>query len=142
MLGDIAGASVLDLFAGTGALGMEALSRGAAEAVLVDAQTKVAKRNVQALGIEDRVAVVKSDALSYLQRESRAFDLILCDPPYRLADRLAPDLDKLLPPRLATHGRLVMESAARDSVELTLPVLTERRYGDTLIRIHSGKGDA
>ncbi|MGH2985461.1 MAG: hypothetical protein ACRDLO_02095, partial [Solirubrobacterales bacterium] len=63
-----------------------------------------------------------------------------CDPPYRLADRLAPQLSELLPPRLARHGRLAVESSARSPLELDLPkmpLVAERRIGEALIRVWS-----
>ena len=142
ILGEVRGASVLDLFCGTGALGIEALSRGAARATMVDTGVSLARRNVRELGLAGRAEVVRSDALRYLRRSRRRFDLIFCDPPYRLADRLEGELDSLIPGRLAEGGRLICESAARRPLELSLPLLAERRYGDTLIRIHQrGPGD-
>ena len=138
ILGDVSGARVLDLYCGTGALAIEAVSRGAATADLVDRSPGPAQRNDGVLGIEDRCTVVYADAIEHLRRARSRFDLIFCDPPYRLADRLATQLQDLIPPRLAEDGRLITESAARDPLELELPLLTERRYGDTLIRVHSG----
>jgi 16S rRNA (guanine966-N2)-methyltransferase len=136
ILGEIGEARVLDLFCGTAALGIEALSRGAAQATLVDTHVALARQNVRELGLEDRVRVVCGDALRFLRRSRQAFDLILCDPPYRLADRLEGELDSLIPARLAAGGRLVTESARRRPLALELPLLSERRYGDTVIRIH------
>jgi 16S rRNA (guanine966-N2)-methyltransferase len=137
ILGELGDASVLDLFCGTGALGIEAISRGAGRATLVDSDVSLARRNVRELGLARRADVVRSDALRYLRRSRRRFDLIFCDPPYRLADGLEGELDSLIPGRLAEGGRLICESAARDPLELSLPLLVERRYGDTLITIHS-----
>jgi 16S rRNA (guanine966-N2)-methyltransferase len=137
MLGEIDGAGVLDLFCGTGALAIESLSRGAADAVLVDIRTSLARRNVAKLGLGTRCEVVRSDALRYLRRTRRRFDLIFCDPPYRLADRLEGELDLLVGGRLARGGRLIAETAARRPLALGLPVLAERRYGETMIRIHA-----
>jgi 16S rRNA (guanine966-N2)-methyltransferase len=137
ILGDVESASVLDLFCGTGALGIEALSRGAARAILVDSQPSLARQNVSALGIEDRCQVVRGDALAYLRRARRRFDLIFCDPPYRLADRLGRELERLAPARLGEGGRLICESDTRQPIEISLPLLDERRYGDTMVRIHS-----
>jgi 16S rRNA (guanine966-N2)-methyltransferase len=139
ILGDVGGATVLDLFCGTGALGIEALSRGAERAILVDTHVALARRNLRELGLERRAEVVRSDALRYLGRSRRRFGLIFCDPPYRLADRLEGELDSLIPARLAEGGRLICESAARHPMELSLPLLAERRYGDTLIRIHASE---
>lgn len=136
VLGDVSGLRVLDLFCGTGALGIEAVSRGAAGAVLVDSKPDLARRNVSALGLEGRCEVVRADALRYLERGEERFELILCDPPYGFAPRLGPELDRLLPERLAGEGRVVVESAAREPLELELPVLRQRDYGEALIRIH------
>lgn len=138
ILGDVEGATVLDLFCGTGALGIEALSRGAASAVLVDSSIGPAHRNVAALGLEGRAELVRSDALEFLRRDPRRFDLILCDPPYRLARRIGPDLDQLLPPRLADGGRIVAECSADEPLELAAEPQRERRYGDTLLRVWQG----
>jgi 16S rRNA (guanine(966)-N(2))-methyltransferase RsmD len=138
--GHLDGLSVLDLYCGTGALGIEAVSRGADSAVLVDKAPALAKRNVTELGIANRCEVVRGDAIRYVERSERRFGLILCDPPYRLADRLEPLLSEHLPPRLARFGRLVVESSARRPLELELPKLSavaERRIGEALIRIYS-----
>ncbi len=138
ILAEVEGATVLDLFCGTAALGIEALSRGAAKATLVDTDISLAARNVRELGLERRAEVVRSDALRYLKRSRRRFDLIFCDPPYRLADRLEGELDSLIPGRLAERGRMVTESAHRRPLRLSLPLLSERRYGETVIQIHAG----
>jgi 16S rRNA (guanine966-N2)-methyltransferase len=140
ILGDVGGARVLDLYCGTGALAIEAISRGAESAVLVDKTLRTARRNVEALEIENRCKVVRADAILYLKREQDRFDLVFCDPPYKLADRLGPELDKLLPERLAKGGRVIVESDVRQQLELGLPVQVERRYGDTLIRVHGEAG--
>jgi 16S rRNA (guanine966-N2)-methyltransferase len=136
ILGDVRGAEVLDLFCGTGALAIEALSRGATHATLVDTRTSLARRNAGALELGDRCEIVRSDAIRYLRGTGARFDLVFCDPPYRLADRLRGELDSLIPERLAEGGRLITESAARRPLELRLGLLDERRYGDTLIRVH------
>jgi 16S rRNA (guanine966-N2)-methyltransferase len=138
--GHLDGLSVLDLYCGTGALAIEAISRGADSAVLVDKAPALAKRNVTELGIANRCEVIRGDAIRYLERSERRFGLIFCDPPYRLADRLEPLLEEHLPPRLARFGRLVVESSARRPLELELPKLSavaERRIGEALIRIYS-----
>jgi 16S rRNA (guanine966-N2)-methyltransferase len=135
MLGEITGSRVLDLFCGTGALGIEAVSRGATSAVLVDSDPKLARRNVDSLGLEDRCEVVRSDALGYLAGAEERFDLVLCDPPYAMGDRIAADLGGLTLPQLAEGGRLVVESAAREPVDLDLRRVAERRFGEALIRI-------
>ena len=136
ILGDVEGAQVLDLYCGTGALGIEAVSRGAAAATLVDTHTQLAGRNVTELGLPERCEIVRSDALAYLRRTRRRFDLVFCDPPYRLADRLEGELDSLIRKRLAPEGRLIVEGAARRPPRLSLPVVIERRYGDTLVTVY------
>jgi 16S rRNA (guanine966-N2)-methyltransferase len=144
MLGDLTGASVLDLFAGSGALGIEALSRGAARAVFVEKDRRalaVLHENLQALGLAEDVAEVRhSDALRVLKdapSSGDTYDLVLLDPPYRLAPELGGKLGDGLPAVLARGARVVSESDRRSPLELDLPITHERRYGDTLIRIHS-----
>lgn len=139
ILGDVTGLEALDLFSGTGAMAIEALSRGARRAVLVDTHTAPAERNVEALDLAERTEIVRADARAYLRRSRERFDLIFCDPPYRLADRLGPELDKLIPTHLARGGRVIVESAARRPLELDLPIVRERVYGETLIRVHTGE---
>jgi 16S rRNA (guanine966-N2)-methyltransferase len=132
----VRGANVLDLFCGTGALGIEALSRGAARGTFVDRDPRLARRNVADLGLSDRAEVARADAMRFLRRVNGGFDLILCDPPYNIADRLEGDLDSLVPSRLSKGGRLIIESSARRPLEIgSLPLTLERRYGDSLIRI-------
>ncbi len=142
ILGGVSEARVLDPFCGTGALAIEALSRGAAEATLVDRRPAAARRNVEELGLGERAAVVRADACRFLRRaEPASYDLVLCDPPYRLADRLAADLVQLIPPVLAPGGRVMSESSPNRPLGFTLPLITERNYGDTLIRIHGASDE-
>ena len=137
ILGDLSGADVLDLFCGTGALGIEALSRGARHVVLVDDDTSPAQANVDALGISQRVDLVRRDAFEYLASAEAQFDLILCDPPYTLAARVAGDLQELVPSRLREGGRLVTESPSRTPMELNLKLDEDRTYGEASLRIWS-----
>jgi 16S rRNA (guanine966-N2)-methyltransferase len=137
ILGDVSDLLVLDLFCGTGALAIEAISRGADSAVLVDRKPALAKRNVEALGIANRCELVRSDAIRYLERGDRRFGLICCDPPYRLADRVEPALAEHLPRHLARHGRVAVECSIRRPLELDLPLVAERRIGEALIRVWS-----
>jgi 16S rRNA (guanine966-N2)-methyltransferase len=137
MLGDVSGARVLDLYAGSGALGIEALSRGAHSAVFVERDPRavaVIERNLVSLGLEERV--VRQDAVRFLRRAEGIFDLVFCDPPYDAASRLAGPLAEHLPARTAEGARIVTESDKRTPLELPLPLLTERTYGDTRIAIH------
>ena len=141
MLGAVEDERVLDLFAGSGALGIEALSRGAAEATFVDsdvAAVAAIRENLERLGIE-QAHVVRADAVRFLRKSARRgqeWDLAFCDPPYRLAHRLGRDLEALFPPVLGEGARIVCESSARQPLQLGLPLVTERRYGDTLICIY------
>jgi 16S rRNA (guanine966-N2)-methyltransferase len=146
MLGEIAGARVLDLFAGTGALGIEALSRGAASAVFVEregAAAAVLRENLEALGIGSGQAELRrADALVALRTASaraETYDLVFIDPPYGQAASLGPRLAALLPELLAPGGRAVAESDRREPLALGLPVEAERRYGDTSITIHRNR---
>jgi 16S rRNA (guanine966-N2)-methyltransferase len=137
MLGDMSGLRVLDLFAGSGALGIEALSRGAESAVFVERDARsaaVIERNLASLGLDERV--VTQDAMRFLARAEGMFDLVLCDPPYDSASRLAGPLAERLPAITVEGGRIVTESDKRMPLELPLPLLTERTYGDTRIAIH------
>jgi 16S rRNA (guanine966-N2)-methyltransferase len=138
MLGDVEGDRVLDLFAGSGALGIEALSRGAASAVLVEQDRRVVdviRANLEP--IEDADArVVQAEALAWLRRAEGDFDLVFLDPPYSSARTLAGPLHRALPAHLSPNARIVTESDKRDPLVLALPLLTERTYGDTRIAVH------
>jgi 16S rRNA (guanine966-N2)-methyltransferase len=139
----VRGARVIDLFAGSGALGIEALSRGAAEATFVDsspAAVRALRANLDALGATAEVR--RQDAVRHLGAASaaaRQYDLVFLDPPYRLAGRLGGELSAILPAVLAPGAAVIAESDRRDPLDLDLPLLDERRYGDTLIRIHGPK---
>ena len=130
-LGDVAGARVLDLYCGTGALAIEALSRGAAEAVLVDRDTRPALGNVERLGLGERVELVRADAGRWLaSAEPDRFDLVFVDAPYRIADRVGQELNTHLPRLLAAGGRAIVESGARRPLRIdSLETLRQRRYG-------------
>jgi 16S rRNA (guanine966-N2)-methyltransferase len=144
-LGPVGGARVLDLFAGSGALAIEALSRGAQHAVLVERDRRAAaviRRNLGDLGLGGEEAELRvRDALRALQDASAAaetYDLVFIDPPYRLAAGLGPDLAAALEPVLASGARVVGESDRRAPLDLPgLGTTFERRYGDTLLRIHT-----
>ena len=130
------GARVLDLYAGSGALGIEAASRGAAHVTLVDSgrdAADVCRRNVAALGLGDRVVVAAEKADRFVQRPA-TWDLVLVDPPYDVTED---DLAAVLAPlALSAHGVLVVERARR-SPEPTWPDgmvrLDRRAYGDTVM---------
>jgi 16S rRNA (guanine966-N2)-methyltransferase len=142
ILASVEGDRVLDLFAGSGALGFESLSRGAAEAILIDNSAdaiQVIGHNAATLGVGPEIH--QMGALPFLERarsRGRQYDLVFLDPPYRLASDLGPKLSAALPHVLAPEARVVAESDRRSPLDLhlDLPLATERRYGDTLIRIY------
>jgi 16S rRNA (guanine966-N2)-methyltransferase len=144
-LGPLDGEAVLDLFAGSGALAIEALSRGAGRAVLVEKDGRAAtviRRNLDALDLgPPTVALRRRDALAAVRdaREAgESYDLVFLDPPYRLATGLGPELARALAPVLAPGARVIGESDRRTPLELPgLTTTFERRYGDTLLRIHT-----
>jgi len=142
ILGPADGDSVLDLFAGSGALGIEALSRGAGELTLVDssaAAVSAIRRNLAALGVEAEVRAQPAEAfLREARKHGRQYDLVFLDPPYRQAASLGRWLPDALTPVLGPQARVVAESDRREPLALApLTCLDERRYGDTLIRIYS-----
>ena len=140
MLGPLDGANVVDLFAGSGALGLEALSRGASRCVFVEsghAAARVIQSNLLKLGLTGAI-VQKRDALAFLREEGGRgirYDLVFCDPPYGQWERLEPDLAELLPTVLAEDGVLVVETDARTEPQLELDLVTTRRYGSARITL-------
>jgi 16S rRNA (guanine966-N2)-methyltransferase len=143
ILGDVARLQILDLFAGSGALGIEGLSRGAARAVFVERAPRAVdalRANLDGLGIgRDRAEVRALDARAAARTartRGETYDLVFLDPPYRQAAGLGRALSESLAALLAPGGRIVGESDRRAPLDLALPVVDERRYGDTLIRIH------
>ena len=138
----VEGARVLDLFAGSGALGIEALSRGAASVTFVESDRRAAavvRDNLEALGEDAEIAA--RDALAWLRSPpaDASFGLVLLDPPYDSAVRLAAPLSELLPGVLAEDATIVSESDKRTPLILDLPLTDERVYGDTRIAIHRAR---
>jgi 16S rRNA (guanine966-N2)-methyltransferase len=136
LIGPVDGAAVLDLFAGSGAMGLEALSRGAASAVFVESDRdacRTIRRNVEKLRVGG-ATVVERDALQALATDRRAYDLILCDPPYGYADheRLAPYLAGALAP----DGLLVYETGTgEEPIVEGLRTRTTRTYGSARLTL-------
>jgi 16S rRNA (guanine966-N2)-methyltransferase len=144
--GAIEGAQVLDLYAGTGALALEALSRGAAAALLVESAREALgalRANVEALGLEDRARVVAGDVAQAMRRlgEAGPFDLVFADPPWALVDAgppLAVLSDLARRGGIAAEGRVVLEHSARTAPPDIdgLVRLDARRYGDTALTFY------
>ena len=126
--------SVLDLFAGSGAMGLEALSRGAARAVFVEADPaacRTIERNLDKLGLRGEVRC--ADVLAAIANERRRFDLVFADPPYDERDHRT--LARYLPSLLAEDALVVFETAAKVEPELPLTKRTSRRYGSARITL-------
>lgn len=144
-LGNLAQFRVLDLFAGTGAMGIEALSRGAESAVFVDTQRSsigLVERNLELTGLSAKGRTVLMDArqaLSTLARQGARFDVVFCDPPYRDLELRDQVLDLLgAGGLLAEHAIVVLEGAGRNQVPDTVGLLHKadsRTYGDTLVTL-------
>jgi 16S rRNA (guanine966-N2)-methyltransferase len=135
----VEGARVLDLYAGSGAMGLEALSRGATAVVFVESDAEAVRaieRNLDKLRLTG-ARVVRADATTGLAQETaagRQYDLVLADPPYAMTDY--DTLARYLPRVLAEDGLLVLESAARTEPALAqLAVRTSRKYGSTRITV-------
>ncbi len=133
----LGGALVLDLFAGSGALGFEALSRGAAACTFVEkhpATLRLVRDNARALGVEDACTFVKADATLYGARGGGfTYDLVLADPPYGLAT-LALLPERLLP-LVRPGGLFVLEHDARHDFAAHPACRVARRYGSTVVSI-------
>jgi 16S rRNA (guanine(966)-N(2))-methyltransferase RsmD len=137
--GGVEGLAVVDLFCGSGALGVEALSRGAASATFVDLDPgalAAVRLNLEAVGLgDDPVTLVRAALPGWLESAAAAhFDLALCDPPYNFEDWPA-----LLGALRA--DAVVMESAASIALPGSWVVARERRYGGTLVTVAHGSGD-
>jgi 16S rRNA (guanine966-N2)-methyltransferase len=127
----------LDLFAGSGAMGIEALSRGAERAVFVESRPTACR------AIEDNLhklrltgaEVVCNDVTRFIGADTRTYDLVFCDPPYDEYAALEPALARYLPRLLAEDGLLVLETAAKQEPVLPLEQRTSRRYGSARITL-------
>lgn len=142
LVGPVDGASVLDLYSGSGAMGLEALSRGAARCVFVErdrAACRVIRENLERLGFaaadvrcRDSVASLRDDVA-----HGRRYDLVLADPPYDDWGDVQEALAGSLPPVLSEGALVVVETAARVEPVLPLDRVTSRRYGSARITVFS-----
>ncbi len=146
MLGDISGRRVLELFAGSGAFGIEAISRGAGSVTFVDNNFRCAqavKSNLGSLGVPgSKHDVIKADALKFPQRLGKArekYDIIFLDPPYYrdMAKKCLITIDSY--DIVSPNGLVIVEHFKKDALEVAelerLVFVDERRYGDTIITI-------
>jgi len=141
LIGPVDDATVLDLFAGSGAMGLEALSRGAATAVFVESDREACRtidRNLEKLGLTG-ATVLCQDATRALAQEAaagRRYDLVLVDPPYEMLFSLQNALSRYVPAVLADDGIAVVESDAKHEPELPpLATRTSRRYGSARLTL-------
>ncbi|MDQ4081595.1 MAG: 16S rRNA (guanine(966)-N(2))-methyltransferase RsmD [Actinomycetota bacterium] len=143
LIGPLEGASVLDLFAGSGAMGLEALSRGAASVTFVErdrAACEAILRNLGKLGLAG-ATVIRDEAVRVLAAEAasgKRYDLVLIDPPWRMLAGLLPTLGSLVPPVVSPDGLVVVETDERAEPDLPLPKRTSRRYGSSRITLFEG----
>ena len=138
-LGPVRDLFVLDLFAGTGAMGLEALSRGARKCVFVEADptvTAVLQQNIMSLGYESRSRVIVSDyreALPVLAHERDGFDLLFVDPPYRMLQEVEATLAPLLSCIMGDGGVVVVEGSRSSEVTFGHAPVFDRTYGETRV---------
>jgi 16S rRNA (guanine966-N2)-methyltransferase len=137
ILGPVDDAVVLDLYAGSGAMGLEALSRGAAQAVFVERDPgalRAIEKNLDKLRL--RGTVLRQDAVAVLAGENRKYDLVFVDPPYDMYPDLEPQLARYLPTVLSDNAVVVVETDA--SVEPSLPLAqrTSRKYGSARVTVY------
>jgi 16S rRNA (guanine966-N2)-methyltransferase len=139
VLGPIGGLAVADVFAGTGAMGLEALSRGARSCLFVEKDPVVARvlrANVQLLGFEGAARIIQADyapTLRSVAERQEAFDLLFVDPPYRMLAEVEVLLTPLLPRLLAAEGLVVVEGDGSSEVAMGGTPVFERAYGDTRV---------
>lgn len=134
----VVGARCADLFAGTGAIGIEALSRGAASCRFVDsnpAAIRSIRANLTKTHLEESGLVTRADVVRFLSRSDETYDLVFLDPPYALAKGKIRATLTALEPRLASGGTYVLTRPSRNSIDVIPIHFTARTYGDTRILI-------
>lgn len=141
----LSGARVLDLFAGTAALGLEAISRGAASLVSVEkskAAALVCKKNIELVQsalakqqVQAEVQLITKDAESFLKSNNSEFDLVLIDPPYEMTNQKLTEVSQLLSGSLAKDALVVVERSSRHEMPelLGLELQSQKSYGDTSV---------
>jgi len=140
LIGPVDDAAVLDLFAGSGAYGLEALSRGAASAVFAEsdpAACAAIRHNLRKLALTGATVLCR-DAIQVLAQEAgagRRYDLVLADPPYREFSSVQAGLATYVPEVLAEKGLAVIETHAKEEPELPLVTRTSRRYGSARLTL-------
>ncbi len=138
---------VLDLFAGSGALGLEALSRGADACTFVENDSRAAgvlRQNITSLDFDSVAEVIVIDYRSVLRTlalKGERFDLLFVDPPYKMLAQVEEAAAIVLPQMLESGGLVVVEGPSTAESKLALPVVFRRRYGTTLITIYGEESD-
>ncbi len=132
LLIDYKGLDVLDIFAGSGSLGIEALSRGVKTATFVDnsaSSINFINKNTEQLGISEQCVIIKSDALAYIKKCGQLFDLVFMDPPYNkgLASQVGPELYFLIKP----GGVMIIEHSPKELIYMSS--YKRKSYGDTML---------
>ena len=134
---DIAEKTVLDLFAGSGAMGIEALSRGAKYCTFVDTNPEFVKQNISKLRFEEISQIIRSDYLDYLGKCDRQFDLVFLDPPYG-KQMIDSAMKQMVEKNLLKNGAIVVwECDEKESVTVpeSIEIIKERTFGRIQIRI-------
>jgi len=137
LIGPVDGAAVLDLYAGSGAMGIEALSRGASSATFVESDRDAARTinaNLDKLRLTG-ARVIQQDVGRFLREERRRYHLILIDPPYEMVESLQMTLSSHLPRVLADDGVVVYETRDKQHPELALAERTSRKYGSVRLTL-------
>lgn len=146
LIGPVEGARVLDLYAGSGAMGLEALSRGALSVTFVESDrdaVRAIERNLDRLRLGG-AEVVPGDAARRVAADAaagRRYDLVLIDPPYGMLETALAKLSPHLPGVVAPDGVVVVESDARMEPVLPLSPRTSRRYGSTRLTVFEGSAE-
>ena len=137
---DLAGTRILDLFAGFGSLGYEALSRGAAEVCFVDSNVRSLKslrQTATELGVSSRVRIVKKSVARFIKTEKNVYDLVFCDPPYNWRDYRGLIREIFSSGLLAENGMLLIEHSSRYGFEDVPQYAFHKDYGMTRVSFFS-----